>query len=164
MIKRTWVTKRVASWPEGYKECKKCGRLLPYESFHKHSKCVGGVNTVCKECRVPLSKDSWRNTSELNRILQRLRSRSYARGIECDVTLCDLKNIPDVCPVFNTPFIKGHPDYGLSVDRIDPSKGYIKGNLQYMSNKANRMKSDATSEELLAFAKWALGSCEIVGI
>lgn len=33
------------------KECKKCGRLLPLSSFHKHSSCKDGRHPVCRDCR-----------------------------------------------------------------------------------------------------------------
>ena len=35
-----------------------------------------------------------------------------------------------------------------SFDRIDPTKGYVKGNVIIVSNKANVIKSNATVEEL----------------
>lgn len=44
----------------------------------------------------------------------------------------------------------------MSVDRINSKLGYIKGNVQVISNKANRMKNDASIEELLIFSKNAI--------
>jgi len=41
-----------------------------------------------------------------------------------------------------------------TLDRIDPNKGYVKGNIQVLSHLANMMKSNATAEELHLFADW----------
>jgi hypothetical protein len=43
--------------------------------------------------------------------------------------------------------------YSPSLDRIDNNKGYIKGNVEVISWKANIMKSNASPEELVEFAK-----------
>lgn len=63
--------------------------------------------------------------------------------------------VPEVCPVFGTPFVKG-TIYCATLDKINPSLGYVKGNIQVLSKKANMMKSNASKEELEQFAKWVL--------
>lgn len=47
-------------------------------------------------------------------------------------------------------------DCSPSFDRIDVTKGYTMDNVQIISNKANTMKSSATSDELISFAKSVL--------
>ena len=38
-------------------------------------------------------------------------------------------------------------EHSVSFDRVDPSKGYVKGNVIVMSWRANRIKNDGTSQE-----------------
>jgi hypothetical protein len=66
---------------------------------------------------------------------------------------------PDVCPVFGEPMTNGdrkRHKWSPSIDRIDSRKGYIRGNLQVISGLANTMKQDATNDQLVKFALWAL--------
>lgn len=64
------------------------------------------------------------------------------------------------CPVFNEPFVFGHknvPDkMSPSIDKIIPKKGYVRGNIQIISYKANTMKQDATLDEREQHALWTL--------
>ena len=39
-------------------------------------------------------------------------------------------------------------DLTPSIDRIDPKKGYVKGNIIVVSMRANRIKTDATVDEI----------------
>lgn len=68
--------------------------------------------------------------------------------------------VPASCPILGVPFViepgMGRNDYSPSLDRIDNSKGYEPGNIWVISDLANRMKSSATKEELLIFAKSVL--------
>ena len=65
---------------------------------------------------------------------------------------------PDECPVFKLPFYMDEHGYAAlapSVDKIEPELGYIEGNVQIISRKANMMKQDASLPELYIFAQWA---------
>lgn len=90
------------------------------------------------------------------RVLQGIKQRAAEKGIDFDLTLEDISNF-SVCPVFGIELKRGEGKpqaCSPSVDRIDPTKGYTKDNIQILSNKANTMKQNATPEELLQFAKW----------
>lgn len=89
------------------------------------------------------------------RLLWRAKDRSRRLGMYCDITSEDII-IPLKCPLLETPFIFGAKHdkwFTYSLDRIDNSKGYVKGNIQVISYLANTMKSQATMEQLKTFAK-----------
>lgn len=98
-----------------------------------------------------------------DRVRQRIYFSSYVnarnRGIEHTITRRDIP-LPQICKylgirldyrsasergrlrIYNAP----------SIDRIDPTRGYVPGNIQIISDLANRMKQDASVEQLIAFA------------
>lgn len=72
-----------------------------------------------------------------------------------------LSIMPDKCPILGVELRYGGGEkspYSASLDRIDSSKGYVVGNVQIVSLRANLMKSDATQSEMLRFAEWVLRS------
>lgn len=85
-----------------------------------------------------------------------IRNRCKEKKIEFTINVEDII-IPEVCPYLKIPLTRtqGHGVVwtNASVDRVDPSKGYTKENIQVISKKANLMKAHATQEELLQFAK-----------
>ena len=84
------------------------------------------------------------------------KHRAKTKGIPFDIELSDII-IPEICPVLGIPLkttIDGNRDLSPSLDRIDNTKGYVKGNVQVISFKANNMKSTANEDELIQFAKW----------
>jgi hypothetical protein len=91
-------------------------------------------------------------------MLQRAKVRAAKNGIEFDLVLADIV-IPDCCPILGTPLVVNAGGPGRSspsLDRIDVSKGYVRGNVQVISYRANTMKNDAPPEELRQFATWVL--------
>lgn len=59
--------------------------------------------------------------------------------------------IPTVCPLLGIPLYVGkkkHCPNSPSLDKIIPAKGYVKGNIQVVSYRANVIKQDASLEEL----------------
>lgn len=67
--------------------------------------------------------------------------------------------IPDFCPVLGLPLYRNTGGLAQgpnspSLDRIDPALGYVKGNVNVISSKANAIKSNATPEELLRVAAY----------
>jgi hypothetical protein len=57
---------------------------------------------------------------------------------------------PTHCPVLGIEldyFASERQENSVSFDRIDSSKGYVKGNVVIMSWRANRIKNDGTAEE-----------------
>lgn len=57
---------------------------------------------------------------------------------------------PKYCPVLGLElnwFAEARAENSPSIDRIDSTKGYIKGNVIVMSWRANRIKNDGSAEE-----------------
>jgi hypothetical protein len=90
------------------------------------------------------------------RILRFTKYHAKRTNQEFNLEESDIK-IPTHCPYLGvkitTEYGDGRKDSNASIDKIDPARGYIKGNVQIISFKANRMKNDATKPELLIFAQ-----------
>lgn len=85
-------------------------------------------------------------------MLNNARARAKKKGVPCTITKADLL-IPAVCPVLGIPMVitGGKPtDNSPSLDRRIPELGYVPGNVAVISYRANRIKNDATLQELRA--------------
>ena len=76
------------------------------------------------------------------------KERADKYGIDFNIDVEDIV-IPEVCPVLGIPINislgrgRRQPD-SPSLDKFYPEKGYVKGNIQVISWRANRIKSDGT--------------------
>jgi len=83
-------------------------------------------------------------------MLARVKRRAKERGLAFDLVHADI-HIPDTCPVLGIALsvsTGGASDNSPELDRIDNTKGYVKGNVLVVSRRANRIKNDATVQEL----------------
>ncbi len=88
-------------------------------------------------------------------IWRRTKISAKNRGLDFNLEPSDIR-IPAVCPVYGMPLViadkRGderigpHLENVATIDRVDPARGYVKGNVQIVSFKANRLKSDCTPE------------------
>lgn len=83
------------------------------------------------------------------------------RGLQFNLTLEDII-IPEYCPILNIKLSEVRQKDGAkpespSVDRIDTTKGYIKGNVGIISWKANTHKSALTLEDIERLSNYIKG-------
>lgn len=78
------------------------------------------------------------------------KGRARRQGVPFDLEPEDIV-FPDACPVLGITLEfgdKGRTNNTPSIDRKVPALGYTKGNISIISWRANRIKNDATLEEL----------------
>lgn len=99
----------------------------------------------------------WYHEDYRRGMLHRLRKKCLTTGIPFNLE--SIEDIPFVthCPVFGVELAIGakkQHDFSPSIDRIVPELGYTKGNVIVVSDLANRIKSNATPEQIMAVAKF----------
>lgn len=89
---------------------------------------------------------------EPKKLYSQLKSSAKRRNIPFSLSISDLNNLtfPLTCPILNIPLTVNNKqsDNSYSIDRIDSSKGYSIDNIIVVSWKANRLKNNATNEEM----------------
>jgi hypothetical protein len=89
-------------------------------------------------------------------IIMTSRKRAKDKGLDFNLEESDIM-VPKKCPLLGIDIrfdgTKNNRDSSPSLDRIDSSKGYIKGNVWIISYRANRIKNNATIEEIEMIAK-----------
>mgnify|MGYP003582315793 CR=1 FL=1 len=99
----------------------------------------------------------WARSNREKAMLSSARYRAKKKSLEFNITSDDVV-IPERCPVFGflmeTSSEIGRSDASPSLDRIDNSLGYIKGNVIVVSWLANRLKNDASPQQLRTVANF----------
>ena len=132
------------------KICNQCG--LEKEKYYKK-------NNVCAECFRARRYKHRRDNPKLN-FLVSARHRAKTDGVSFDITPDDI-DIPEFCPVLGIKLqfnygVGGAKDNSPSIDRLIPELGYVKGNIAVISWRANRIKNNATIDEIKKVYDWIL--------
>lgn len=140
------------------KTCSVCKQVKPLSEFHKNVLKRDGYDITCKDCKheryLKRRKDDYFSSFCVTK-----KSECKSKGIPYNLTPEYLSSIwTGVCPIFGVELVRtvdarSHIS-SAHLDRLDPSKGYVKGNVTWISGRANRIKYDATPEELRKIADW----------
>ena len=111
---------------------------------------------ICDKCYYRFHGELGTYMSQVVRfMIKRAKERNK---FEVKVTKNDIYMVwpsDNCCTIMDTPFtIGGDLDTSPSLDRIDPTLGYLPDNIQIISNLANRMKNNASDEQLLRFSHY----------
>lgn len=105
-----------------------------------------------------------RNAKPINRLkilLVAAKIRAKKKTLPFSICVEDFLPLPTHCPVLGIKLNyagqvkRGFVNDSPSLDRAIPSLGYISGNVKIISWRANRIKSDATLEELQKITAYA---------
>lgn len=147
---------RTAALNNGSSQSCGCKRTLANSGTNHHRV----KNMIAKYGEAISQTDPWYQMA--SRTMGRAKAMGIPIGFESRAEMAlYLRDIaPKECPALGKPFVfgkRGRPDpYSPSLDKIVPSKGYVRGNLQIISNRANSMKFDASREERIRHAQWTL--------
>lgn len=95
------------------------------------------------------------NSNPRGKICMNAASNSKKNGCYFNITSEDIKLVK-FCPILDIELDYNNSkicDNSPSIDKIIPSLGYVKDNIQIISVLANKMKSNATPEQLIKFSK-----------
>lgn len=96
----------------------------------------------------------WHRDNPEQSYLLAAKKRAREVDVPFNLTIEDIV-FPDYCPVLGIPVIlvrtdepRVRNDNTPSLDRIVPELGYVKGNVKMISWRANRLKNDASLNEI----------------
>ena len=137
------------------KLCKKCN-MKEVEKNNRYKRTKENKKTVAEYSANHRKKYKDDDSFRLNKLLHAAKTRAKVKNIEFNLTLNDLIDLfpkDRVCPALGIQLFwgsngKGNRDNSPSLDKMDPNGGYTIDNVNIISWRANRLKSDSSIEEL----------------
>ena len=127
--------------------CRTCKNLAS-EKHRKENRTE--YNEYCKKKKKESYSKEKRRQDYLKNINKEIfyaaKQRAKVKNIPFTISLDDVI-IPERCPVFDIPLDSRNRYHAPTLDRIDNDLGYIKGNVDVISSKANRLKNNGSIED-----------------
>lgn len=147
MAKEIRTANKIAYGKKYYQENKEIILARSRNHYHKNKEAIS-----IRHKKAHLNRD----IREL--LIERAKRRAKTMNLDFNLTKEDII-VTDNCPILGIPMKrnvggKTSADNSYSLDRINPSLGYIKGNVHVISWKANYIKKNATPDELKMLADW----------
>lgn len=83
-------------------------------------------------------------------VLATAKRRAARKGRASDIQASEIA-IPTHCPILGVELVYGsrlNDPWSASLDRIEPSKGYVRGNVRVISRWANLLRGNCTDPEI----------------
>jgi hypothetical protein len=145
-------------------KCNTCGLEKEEELFVLRKERRNKYRNICKVCYSANQRINYYKRKKDSPFImrhQKMVSSTKQRNIPYNLTPEFLKFIwTGFCPVSGEeiffPEVEEDrvDENAAELDRFDPSKGYIKGNVTWISRKYNRKKLDSSLEELENLVAW----------
>lgn len=141
------------------KSCDKYTRKIRYDVNPKLYKEKNAINTreyrKANPDKCLMQERSRRKKSPEQYLLKAARDRANKKNLPFNLSIDDIL-IPKFCPYFGVSLFvgkKSDKSQSPSIDRLIPELGYIKGNIEVISYRANVIKNDGTAEEHLKISQ-----------
>ncbi len=135
------------------KECRICKKIKPITHYYLRPES-NTYRTECRPCRAEICSRQRRvigSVAHCKILFRDARNRSNKRGNSCTITRKEIQNLAtDTCPILGIKLEIGSDNWqnSPSLDRIDNTKGYEKGNVIMVSHMANSIKNQATPSQI----------------
>ncbi len=143
------------------KTCQSCKETKLVEEFPTRKDNSGRTRPYCKNCSKDVQKARYayyRQNNPFKHRCTRSRTRAKSLKVAFDLTPEYLQSIwTGVCPVLGVSLnlvTDAKDELAAELDRFIPEKGYTKGNVHFLSRKANRLKNNVSTQELKNLLKW----------
>ena len=149
------IAKRQAEWFQKNKEERRAKKLAYRHADPEKARAQDRKWKSAHREQIKLHTIERMKKDPIQGILKITKARAKKNGVPFNLTREDIF-IPEFCPIFGIKLTYGGPmkDSTMSIDRLIPSLGYTRGNVNIISMKANYIKNFGTASEHEIIAAW----------